>query len=155
MKTSWGGNVNNIMWATWMCLCQTLVCMSKTTQFQQYLKCVSDSGESQWTFNAVGEFASERNHRVLSVPCLSNVLWPHGPSECQRLHVWVHFVAELAKMAAVVSLKLSQLISQARDCILHLLSVTALGPDSHSLLSVGFISSTRRTMNENYGPSCT
>ncbi len=34
-------------------------------------------------------------------------------------YMWVHFVAELAKMAA---LKLSQLISQARDCILHLLS---------------------------------
>lgn len=79
----------------------------------------------------------------------------HTDLQCASDYMWVHFVAELAKMAAVVSLKLSQLISQARDCILHLLSVTALGPDSHSLLSVGFISSTRRTMNENYGPSCT
>lgn len=32
--------------------------------------------------------------------------------------------------------------------------VIALGPDSHSLLSVGFVCSTRRTMNENYGSSC-
>jgi len=34
-------------------------------------------------------------------------------------------------------------------------TVTALGPDSHSLLSVGFIYLTRRTMNENYDSSCT
>ncbi len=133
-----------------MCWCQFLVCMSKTTQFQQYLKCVSVPGESQWTFNAVGEFTSERNHRVLSVPCLSNVHRPHGPSECQRIHVspFCCWAGQDGCSEAVPADQSSKRLYSAS-------TVTALDPDSHSLLSVGFISLTRRTMNENYGPSCT
>lgn len=35
--------------------------------------------ESRWTFNAVGEFSTERNHRVLSVPCFSISHLPRKP----------------------------------------------------------------------------
>lgn len=107
---------------------------------------VSVPGESQWTFNAVGEFTRERNHRVLSVPCLLIVLRPHGPSTC---------VSPFCCWAGQDGCSEAVPADQSSKRLYSASTVTSLGPDSHSLLSVGFISSTRRTMNENYGPSCT
>lgn len=52
-------------------------------------------------------------------------------------------------MAAVVTEALPA--GQWSERLCSASTVIALGPDSHSLLSVGFACLTRRTMNENYG----
>ncbi len=61
------------------------VCMSKTTQFQQYLKSVSVPGESQLNIQRCRLSLQVREtNRVLSVPLpLERTPVPHGPSECQ------------------------------------------------------------------------
>lgn len=104
----------------------------------------SKLGESRWTFNAVGEFSNERNHRVLSVPCFSSSHLPRRPYVLHALHVQEALCWYPGRKSIPDSIT-----DELKDTLSLLF---AHGPDSHSLLSVGFFFRlTRRTMNENCG----